>query len=374
MGTSKVGIVVLNWNRPEDTLECLNSLLPNVQQRLATIICCDNGSIDGSVQTIIDWARRFFVEIELEPAKSGNATLLAKNSTGQPSFLLVETGVNLGYAGGNNVGIQYALACGTFDYIWILNNDTVVEPDALSALLAAAAASPELGALGSTIVDYDHPQRVQCAGGCRYFPALTITKPVHQGKDRNSMLQGSPEVHLDYISGAAMLVRTAIIREVGLFNEDYFLYYEEADYAKRLQRKGYRIGWCKESIVRHKGGVSTGSRSPQNPKGSWLSNYHENFSTLQYTASYYPLLLPLAALFRLLMKLVMVIILQRWYSFPPLLYAYRDFFFGTKKLTENNQHSAKPHILFRGVIESKITNEAFPLPHTELWNVNFSLH
>lgn len=359
MGAGKVGIVVLNWNRAEDTLECLNSLLPDVRQGLASIICCDNGSTDGSVPAIMDWARRLFTK--LEPAEPCPGSLLPKIRTKHPDFVLIETGANLGYAGGNNVGIRYALECGEFDYIWILNNDTVVEPNALSALVAMASTSPEIGALGSTVVDYHDPQQVQCAGGCRYFPAFTIMKPAHQGKDLDSVLQDSFEVRLDYISGAAMFIRTAALNEAGLFNEDYFLYYEEADYATKLQCKGYRIAWCRESKVRHKGGISTGSRSRQNPKGSWLSNYHENFSTLQYTTNHHPMLLPFAAVFRLLMKLAVIVVFRRWHSLLPLVHAYRDFFFRSNKRTRSSQSATEPRISFMGAVKANNPNSGIPL-------------
>ena len=360
MGAGKVGVVILNWNRPAETLECLNSILPDLRQEVASIICCDNGSTDASAQAITDWARQHF--IEMDPLESrGASSGSSKTSTEHPAFILIEAGANLGYAGGNNVGIRYALEYGSFDYIWILNNDTVVEPNALTTLLTMASASPDVAVLGSTVVDYHHPERVQCAGGCRYFPAFTIIKPAHQDKHLGNVLQDDSGVRLDYISGAAMFIRTAVIKEVGLLNEDYFLYYEEADYARRLQRKGYRIGWCKESIVRHQGGASTESRSRQNLKGSWLSNYHENLSTLQYTANYYPLLLPFAAVFRLLMKLAVIVVFRRWYSFLPLVRAYRDFFFRSIQWEKGRQSSTKPHISFMGILKENNLKSDIPL-------------
>jgi len=320
----KVGIIVLNWNRPADTLECLDSLLPFVRQRIATIICCDNGSTDDSLKIIINWAEKIFNTVL-------TGSLLLDHDQYHhapvPSFVLISSGVNRGYAGGNNVGIRYALKTRAFEYIWILNNDTVVEENTLPALIKSAETFPEIGLFGSTIVDYSDPEKIQCAGGCRYFPLLTIVKNVFQGEKLSTVLSGEKEICLDYIAGASMFIRNQVIQAIGLLNENYFLYYEEIDYAKRLRDKtSYTIGWCKESIVRHKGGVSTASRSGKDRSGSWLSNYYENISTLQYINSEYRLLLPFAAVFRLVMKLAMLVMFRRWKSFKPLIKAYRDFF------------------------------------------------
>ncbi|MEZ5582911.1 MAG: hypothetical protein R3F37_09200 [Candidatus Competibacteraceae bacterium] len=123
-----------------------------------------------------------------------------------------------------------------------------------------------------------------------------------------------------------MFMRSSI-PTIGLLSEDYFLYYEEIDYARRLKYiTNYDIGWCKASIVRHKGGLSTAGRSDKNKSGSWLSNYHENISTLLYTFNHHKMLLPVAAGFRLVMKLATLVIFKRWQSFNPLVKVYWDFF------------------------------------------------
>lgn len=348
MGTGKVAIIVLNWNRGEDTVECLDSLLPNVQQGIASIICCDNGSTDNSVQIILNWARQHFIASIKFPDRPVSS-LEPQHS----AFVLIETGANLGYAGGNNIGIRYVMNSGMFDYIWILNNDAVVESGALSALLAVAAASPDVGAFGSTLVDFDNPKRVQCAGGCRYYPALTIMRPAYEGKKLKTVLEHPHTVKLDYVCGAAMFLRTEAVRETGLLNENYFLYYEEADYAKRLASKGFRIGWCRESIVRHKGGTSTGSGSRNNRRSSWISSYHENLSTLKFTADHYPLLLPIACIFRLLMKLLIMVIFKRWHTFLPVMQAYSDFLF--RRHRHDRSLLFTPHLLFTGDVNKQQT-------------------
>ena len=342
----RVGIVVLNWNQSQDTLECLNSLLPWARQGIASIICCDNGSNDDSLQTLVHWAKGGFNVME-----SGSP----EYSSAPPDFLLLSTGKNLGYAGGNNAAIRHTLRFGAFEYIWLLNNDTVVEEKALEALLATADSHPHIGALGSTIVHYADPETLQCAGGCRYLPALTLMWMAMGGLPRRRLAGLKKCPRLDYIMGAALFLRAEVLRKVGLLNEDYFLYYEELDYARRLHRSGYKIGWCRESVVRHKGGVSTGGGTHQG--GSWTANYHENLSTLKFTAQYHCWWLPVAASFRLFMKLLVIIAARRWSVLAPTLQAYRDFFLGQKN--ENRSADTKVAIQFCGRLRK--TGEESPL-------------
>jgi GT2 family glycosyltransferase len=336
--TNKVGIIVLNWNRPIDTVECLESLLPYVKQQIATIICCDNGSTDNSLTIIRSWAKERFPSPFVNEEWTGD-DFSQRSKT--PGFILISVDVNRGYAAGNNIGIRCAIKMGGLDYLWILNNDTVVEKNALPELIAAAESFNSIGIFGCTLVDYDNPEAVQCAGGCRFYPLVTIMKNVFQGKKLYDVLNFKKNIRLDYISGASMFMRSSIPEQIGLLNESYFLYYEEIDYAKRLKiRTNYDIGWCKKSIVLHKGGVSTNRRSKKDSSGSWLSNYHENFSTLLYTLNQHRNLLPVAAPFRLTMKLATLVIFRRWRSFDPLIKAYWDFFF-QKKAWKPDQHASK---------------------------------
>jgi len=126
--TPLVFIIVLNWNGKDDTLECLGSLQQLDYPNFETVVV-DNGSTDGSEDVI----RSAF-----------------------PSVNFIQTGRNLGYAGGNNVGIKHALSHGA-DYVWLLNNDTTVDPNALTALVETAQADPKIAVVGSKIFYYDQP-------------------------------------------------------------------------------------------------------------------------------------------------------------------------------------------------------------------------
>ena len=131
----EVCIIILNWNGWRDTLECLASLQPLLDRRAAAVIVCDNASGDDSFAQILAYARRCFDEtqisvIDRSPSDNPQADKDDKN----PVFRLIQTGANLGFAGGNNVGVRHALAAGHFDYLWLLNNDIRVTPTELQAL------------------------------------------------------------------------------------------------------------------------------------------------------------------------------------------------------------------------------------------------
>lgn len=295
---------MLNWNQPEDTLECLHSLLPMAHKGLASILVCDNHSSDDSVKQIQAWAESYF------------SSALALSTQHPAVFTLIRTDHNAGYAGGNNAGLRFILDYPQFEFIWVLNNDTAVKPDALSKLVEFAHQQPQAGLLGSIIADYHDQTCIQCAGGYQYNPLTTITRPALQGQPLHTANETT--IPVDYISGAAMLMRTEAIKKTGLFNQTFFLYYEELDYIQRLKKHGYSIAYCPQSIVYHKGGASTPVP---------LAHYHENLSTLKYTALHHPRLLPFAALFRLTAKFGLLLIRRQTHLLTSLWQAYRDFFY-----------------------------------------------
>ncbi len=328
----RVCAVVLNWNRADDTLKCLTSLLPWIMLRKLALVVCDNASHDDSIDRIRHWAQRYF-RLETGPQR-------VESSDNFWDFLLVQTDANRGYAGGNNVGIRYALAQYQFDYIWILNNDTVVAEHALDELLQCARRDPGAGVFGSTLVDSHERDLVQTAGGCRYHPLTTIMSTLHGGQSLDHVLTLDSDIQLDYVSGAAMFCRARMLEDVGLFDERFFLYYEEMDLARRMRAVGYSQRWCKKSVVYHKGGASTGSRSIVNRQESWLSNYHENLSTLLYTRKHHSNIFPIAASLRFVGKSLAYLFHGRIRLFSALASAYRDALTGKRTVTSKTQRGA----------------------------------
>jgi GT2 family glycosyltransferase len=234
---SKVHIVVLNWNGCRDTFACLSSLQHLIYCNYRVLVV-DNGSTDDSAQSI----RRGFPAVEL-----------------------IETGRNLGFAGGCNVGIRHALAEGA-DFVWLLNNDTIVDPDALKALVDKATTDPTIGAVGSAIYFMEERESLQCWGG-GYINFW-------MGRSAN-FVEPVDNERLQFITGASMLLPRSSIDEIGLFDEGFFMYWEDADYCFRLRCAAKELAVAGQSKVWHKTPASIG-------KGSVNSYHYFNASASRF--------------------------------------------------------------------------------------------
>ncbi len=323
--SGKVCIIILNWNGWADTLECLDSLVQLKLQPLS-IVVVDNGSTDQSVKRILSWAAERFGHIPVLESDKVDSV----NSAVPPSFLLIRNPVNLGFAGGNNPALSWALRQDFFEFLWLLNNDTTVRPDTLSTLLYC---TEETGAgiIGSTVINADHPEVIQCAGGCFYNPLTTIFRPYLAEESVQTALHKEAPPDLDYILGASLFIRVEVFASCGLLNEEYFLFYEEIDLCRRAKDKGFSLHWCRESVVFHKGSSSVGRPDSAGGKKIAFANYHENLSTLLFTRRFYPWLLPLTLFFRFFGKLAAVGVRGDWFLIRPLLVAYGDFFMGRNR-------------------------------------------
>lgn len=218
-----VYIILLNWRGWRDTIGCLRSLGNLAYPNYRTLVV-DNGSTDDSV---------------------------ARIRKASPDALLIETGENLGFAGGNNVGIRHALERGA-DYIWILNNDTIVELATLSAMVEAAGAKSRIGAVGSVLYHMKEPNRVQTWGGGRIN--------LWRGVSRYNAGPVSEDM-LHYITGASLLISREALQDVGLLDEDFFMYWEDADLGFRLRKAGWNLATANDSRVWHKEYGGTNGRS-----------------------------------------------------------------------------------------------------------------
>lgn len=202
--------VILNWNLPQETLACVNSLLQGTYPR-QHIVVVDNGSTDHSVT----WLRN-----ELEERID-----------------LLETGKNLFFAGGNNIGIRYALDMAA-DYVLILNNDTQVAADMISKLVATALQYPQAGILAPMIYYGSDRSRIWALGSQKRrgwpFPSDIGKKKIDRG-------QYSAPLFVDYVTGCAMLVRKEVFQHIGLFDPQYQMYYEDVDFCARAQQAGFDI-------------------------------------------------------------------------------------------------------------------------------------
>jgi GT2 family glycosyltransferase len=227
LSSPSIAIILLNWNGWQDTIECVESCrtlsYPNYR-----ILLVDNGSTDDSEAIL----RERFPDIEF-----------------------IQTGANLGFAGGNNVGIRHALAQGA-DYVWLLNNDTVVDTGALSALVQMAEGDNQVGMVGSKIVYHGNPHMIWYAGAV--LDSERPYRPHHRGLNEDDRGQYDETCPTGYITGCSLLARREMMAAVGLLDEDLFLYFEDVDWSARARAAGWKLMYCPESLVYHKVSLSVG--------------------------------------------------------------------------------------------------------------------
>ncbi len=171
---------------------------------------------------------------------------------------LIKTGRNLGYAGGNNVGIRRAIEDG-HDLIWLVNNDVTFDPDCLTRLVDYLNTHPAAGAVGPKMYYHTDPDRIWFAGGTinwsRPFPYTVCT---HRGEgvmDQGQFEQVQP---VDFITGAGILVRSELLGDLGGFDERYFAYFEDADLCLRIHRSGREVVYVPTAKMLHMVGVLSG--------------------------------------------------------------------------------------------------------------------
>lgn len=312
-------ILLLNWNGWRDTIECLESVF-RLNYPSYRVVVCDNGSSDESLRHIEAWAEgkaevvvsaahpmHYLTSppVEKPIAYTGYTRAHiesgAIHSSHSTKLTLIQTGRNLGFAGGNNVGLRYALACGAFDYIWLLNSDTVVLPDALTHLVETAEADRSIGLCGSTILYYHHPSLIQTLGGGRYQRWFGLTSHIAEGECIEALSPAKRQQlasEMEYVMGASMLVSRDFLETIGLMSEAYFLYFEELDWAMRAKGR-FKLGYAEKSIVYHKGGQSVGNTLKE---WSATSVFYSTQSRIKFVRKFYPHYLPLVYL-RLVLSL-----------------------------------------------------------------------
>lgn len=285
----KITVITLNWNGADDSKACVRSLLALNYPRF-DIVVCDNASKPESWQSLLALAQEFPGRVQVFES------LQQALAAGAPraDITLIQTGANLGYAGGMNVGMRYALANPANDYCWVLNNDTEVHPDALTHLVERMQQDESIGICGSSLVLHHDRQRLQAFAGSSYNPlrARSAALGINARVDEIPASPAAVEAKLAYVIGAAMLVSRRYMSEVGLMDERYFLYSEEHDWAQRGRRR-FRLGYAPQSLVFHKHGATIGTASSG---GSELSLFYLFRNKLVFTKRYYPAYLPTAAI------------------------------------------------------------------------------
>lgn len=294
-----VDIIILNYKNWKDTIACLESVFLN-QHISFNVIVVDNASEDGSVENIIAWANGkikchtpdFLSQIEILPKPIEYQLINESDHIYlQKPLTIISSKKNLGYAGGNNIGLRYAQSSGNF-YKWIINNDTYILSNALTELISFSKKNSNLGLLGSKLLFYHSPERIQAVGG--KFNKITGTTR-HIGENCPKSDFSDPCFPIDYPIGAAIFTNNDFIADVGLMCEDYFLYFEEIDWAIRAKKAGYKVGFCPDSIVYHKEGATIGVDHIKNEK-SEFADYWSLRNRIMLSKKFNRLFLPLVFL------------------------------------------------------------------------------
>lgn len=241
-------VIVVNWNGWRDTIPCLQSLAASTHPRLRVIVC-DNGSRDDSVARIAAWngGGRWSQGVRRRAPDTPDAV------PGDDHVLLLETGANLGFSGGNNVGIRAALSDPDTAFVWLLNNDTTVAVDAVERLVAYATGLGSASLVSARIMSMDRPDEVWFDGGV-YSPATASARHVSTERFASSAN--------GFLTACAVMISRAALDRVGLLDDRIFLYGEDVDYSIRARRAGVPLAVAPGAVVLHKGGASSGIGSP----------------------------------------------------------------------------------------------------------------
>lgn len=243
-----VAILIVNYNGIEDTIECVKSL-HEIEYTNYKIFVIENGSTHKPTKEQVDYLKE------------------------KTTYL--ETNKNLGFSGGNNVGIVEAIKAG-FDYVLLLNNDTTVQPDFLNILINAAKEKTNVGAVSGKITFYSKPGYLWYGGGHldeKYgggsHERWNEPNPADTGEIRE----------VTFITGCLMLIPAEVFKNIGLLSEEYFLYAEDTDFCCRVIKAGYKLWFCENTLICHKVSASTGA-------GSAMTQYYMVRNVLYLTKKF----------------------------------------------------------------------------------------
>ena len=236
----RVDVITLTWNQRQDTLECLESL-GHLTYANYRIILVDNGSTDGTVEAVRE---RY------------------------PAVELIVNAQNLGFQGGFNAGLRHALNTGA-DYMFVMNNDTSVQPDILDELIKQAAPS-DVGMLSPKIYYAYEPDRIWSVGGDCNPVTLEMT---HKGDNQLDRGQWERVIERDFLVGCAMLMKRSMLEQIGLFDTGYHpIYYEDVDLCVRARQAGFRLLLVPSAKMWHK--VSASGGGSDSPRERYLMARH----------------------------------------------------------------------------------------------------
>ncbi|NLE27493.1 MAG: glycosyltransferase family 2 protein [Clostridiaceae bacterium] len=300
----RVSIIILNWNGWEDTIECLESVYqityPNYD-----VIVVDNGSENQSVENIKKYSSgrlpvesSFFkyskenkplhmTEYSQEDIEHGvNKEEYLLDVLPNKRLILICNRDNYGFAEGNNIAMRFALNTLKPEYILLLNNDTVVNGKFLYELIRESECRKNVGIAGPTILYYDYNNRtdvIWSAGGT--INMWTGMRSAREVQEIDNPMEDKEPLDVDYVSGAALLIKCSIIQHVGFLDNDYFMYLEDIDWCYRAKKTGYSVLYVPSSTIWHKVSMSTGGE--QSPKSLFFTVRNNILFMRKHSKSYH---------------------------------------------------------------------------------------
>jgi len=259
----KIAIIILNYQNFEDTIDCVKSILSvSKKYNIFDLYIVDNASPNQSGEKL----SQFVFDLQLD------------------NVFFIENNENKGYAAGNNMGISYAQSKYNYDYFWILNNDTIIPEKSIQSLIAYIQEHPAKQIIGSILVYFDNPDTIQATSGKFNFKKA-MSSHLNSFSPLNTLSNDFEKG--DYPVGASLVVKNSYFEKVGMMHDDYFLYFEEIEWITRgVKYFGNNSFWdiCKDFIVIHKEGASTGSSKTK----SQLSDFYYFRNRILFTKKYFP--------------------------------------------------------------------------------------
>lgn len=297
LDAGQCAVILLNYKGASDTLACLEAL-GRLKAAPGQIIVLDNGSGEEDVARL----KAGWTALNHRHGLPAPALIRRDDPLPDARHILLALEENGGFSSGNNAGLRLALQDDGCRAFWILNNDTEPAPDALNALCARLNQRQDAGFCGSTLCYAHEPDMVQCAGGCTLSPLTGVTAFLLGGEPLSAVISREPEPienSMAYVCGASLLARRETLEEIGLLAEEYFLYYEDAEWGLRARRAGHGLAWAPASRVIHKEGGSSGAAGARNghmARRSRRVDYLSLRNRVWLMRNYYPAALPLALL------------------------------------------------------------------------------
>lgn len=323
-GRPRVDVIVPNWNTAHETADCLEALA-SLQYESFDVVVVDNASTDDSISVLESWldsrgTRRQRVTTTTNPASDATFVgewVLERGSgqVGCPAMgedddknraidrdteiavTLLRSMSNSGYAGANNDGLRWSLCDPGYGCFWLLNNDCIPAPDALTHLVLRMEGDPRIGMCGSTLLSAAPGEIVQTLAGGRFWRVLAYDRFIGAGRRLDELPSTEwVESRLSYVMGASLLVSRDLVERVGLMDERYFMYHEEVDWAIRGAAAGFRCAYARASVVRHFGGAATKVMTGSKDGTSLVSDYYGVRGRMLIAAKLFPACLPTVAL------------------------------------------------------------------------------